>query len=227
MLNIFERVKKQNINVVLNKIKMSDFVFTQDWFTNNIPLWQKELARYKTKPIKMLEVGTYEGRSALWAVENILTHPKSQMYCVDSFPKPQIYNTFMANIKKYHMKNPHVRKDKIKVFKGLSRDMLKTSEMLNTKFDIIYIDADHRSESVLEDAVLAFPLLKSGGLLIFDDYTASKQHDNRCPKPAIDSFLNAYANDIRVLYTRWQVVVQKRLVPRAKPECHSEFYDYK
>ena len=37
-------------------------------------------------------------------------------------------------------------------------------------FDLIYIDASHYAPDVLSDAVLAFKLLKPGGILIFDDY---------------------------------------------------------
>ena len=37
------------------------------------------------------------------------------------------------------------------------------------KYDIIYIDGSHEARDVLEDAVLAYRLLKIGGLLIFDD----------------------------------------------------------
>jgi predicted O-methyltransferase YrrM len=38
-------------------------------------------------------------------------------------------------------------------------------------FDVIYIDADHRLRSVAKDAAVAVHKLRSGGLLVFDDYT--------------------------------------------------------
>ena len=40
-------------------------------------------------------------------------------------------------------------------------------------FDFIYVDASHRAPDVLLDAVLAFQLLRIGGLIIFDDEVRS------------------------------------------------------
>lgn len=195
---------------------MSKYHFTSDWFSNNIPLWERELAKFRNKPINFLEIGTYEGRSAIWALENILTHRDSKIYCVDTFQEGT-YQTYKKNVAKFG--------DKVFTLKGQSRDMLKLPHILQKKFDIIYIDSDAHSSQVLEDAVLAFPLLKPGGLLIFDDYTYSKQRDNRCPKQGIDAFLNAYAEFVHVVSARWQVIVQKNYVPRHKKPCRSEFYD--
>jgi hypothetical protein len=36
-------------------------------------------------PTKALEVGSFEGRSALWMLENLLTHPDSTLTVVDTF----------------------------------------------------------------------------------------------------------------------------------------------
>jgi predicted O-methyltransferase YrrM len=196
---------------------MSKYTFSSDWFTNNIPIWEKELLKYKKKPIKFLEIGTYEGRSAIWALENILQHNDSHIFCVDTFQEGT-FSTFKKNIYPF--------RDKVTILKGTSQKMLKLPVILKEKFDIIYIDADHHSSQVLESAILSFPLLKKGGLLIFDDYTYSKEHDNRCPKQGIDAFLNAYAEDIHVIYSKWQVIVKKRHLPRPRKPCKSEFYDY-
>lgn len=200
-----------------------EYHFTSDWFSNNISLWKKELSKYRMKPVKFLEVGTYEGRSAIWALNNILTHPRSHMTCIDTFEVPGTFSTLKKNIQR----DPNI-KDKVTIMKGKSQDMLKTPWILaNTgKFDIIYIDADHHSKHRLEDAVLCFPLLKPGGLMIFDDYTNNKTHDKNCPKPGIDAFLDNYADELRVLHTNWQVIVQKRIKPLSTRPCRSEFYTF-
>lgn len=50
------------------------YKFTEDWFSGNIPLWTEVLAPFKGKPdIHYLEIGVWEGRSAIWVLENILT----------------------------------------------------------------------------------------------------------------------------------------------------------
>jgi hypothetical protein len=44
-----------------------DYRFTADWFTPAIPVWKKVLKDYQGKPdIHYLEVGIFQGRSALW-----------------------------------------------------------------------------------------------------------------------------------------------------------------
>jgi predicted O-methyltransferase YrrM len=194
-------------------------MFSVDWFSNNIPVWQKQLKRFVGQPVNALEIGSYEGMSALWLLHNILTHPKSRMYCIDSFEddkKGIVINAFQNNMQPF--------KNKYKLFKGKSSDVLKMPQLLKTQFDVVYIDGNHHSRHVLEDAVLAFALLKPKGILIFDDYTNSKDHDNRCPKPAIDAFLNAYANEIKVIYSKWQVIVEKRTRPMNSKPCYSEFW---
>ena len=59
---------------------------------------------------------------------------------------------------------------------GRSQDLLRA--MTGEPFDLVYIDASHEAADVLADAVLAWPLLKPGGFLGFDDYTS-----RRFPEP--------------------------------------------
>jgi len=188
--------------------------FTEDWFSNNIPTWEKYLSHYKNKPLNFLEIGSFEGRSAIWLLENILKHPKSKLYVVDVWIDTTIYNRFIKNIEPY--------KEKVVIMRGLSRDMLR--QLKQPIFDFIYIDANRHSKNVLEDAVLSYPLLKPGAMMIFDDYTNNKEHDINCPKPGIDAFLNMYIQELKVLKTQWQVVVVKRKTHLPRKLCFSEFY---
>lgn len=203
----------------MNSTPNLPYEFTVDWFSNNIPAWKELFKHHKNRPVKWLEIGTYEGRSALWAVEHVLKHTDSSITCVDTWDDPKVFSTFKKNIK-------HAPKEKITYIKSSSRDALKKPALIKrgAQFDVVYIDADHHSSSVLEDAILAFPLLKPGGLMIFDDYTYSKERDNRCPKQGIDAFLNAFAQHVHVKSARWQVVVQKLEKPRRKEKCMSEYY---
>src|SRR5206468_651218 len=44
-----------------------EYVFTQNWFTDRIIYWSELLKEFKGKPdVNYLEIGTFEGRSALW-----------------------------------------------------------------------------------------------------------------------------------------------------------------
>lgn len=195
-------------------------VFTEDWFTNNIPLWKKQLGRLRGKPLSFLEVGTFEGRSALWMLENVLTHPDSLLYIVDDWSdagdrNSDPYATFLRNIAQH--------RKKVKILRGCSREMLRG--IRRERFDFAYIDASKHSRNVLEEAVLIFPLLKPNALLIFDDYTHNKEHSHDCPRHGVDAFLNVYANHIRVLHLGWQAVIRKRARPLPDRPCYSEYFE--
>ena len=71
-------------------------------------------------------------------------------------------------------------------------------------FDLIYIDGSHTAPDVLTDAVLAFQLLRVGGVMIFDDYLWSMEaplyvDPLNMPKPAIDAFTMIFMRKVRVM----------------------------
>ena len=94
-------------------MKEENFIFTSDWFSAHIPFFEKRLERLKgAKDIHFLEVGSYEGRSSCYFLENyILDDEKSTLTCVDTFlggngtPKTntqdRIWQNFSHNMKNY------------------------------------------------------------------------------------------------------------------------------
>lgn len=209
--------KKQESNAVYN--------FTKDWFTNNVQRWQTHLKHFKGTPCKALELGSFEGRSAIWLLENILTHPNSNITCVDNFNfNHNVENVDGVEVKARFVKNTKPFGKKVKLYTMDTRDALKLPKLTQQQFDLVYIDAGRHSKNVLEDAILAFPLLKEGGTIIFDDYTTSKDHDYTCPKKGIDAFLDIFSNELRVRSTSWQVIATKK-TPKVLPKfCHSELF---
>ncbi len=202
--------------------RKSEYTFSFDYFTNNIPRWEKHFKKLmkagKETPLQALELGSLEGRSAIWTLENILVHPKSHITCVDNYAKVP------ATVKKHFLNNTVKFGDKIELIVKDTRDALKSPELLNKEFDFIYIDASRHSKNVLEDAILALPLLKVGGYIVFDDYTSSKEHDNACPKKGIDTFLDIFHDELKVENTSWQVIARKKKPKRAPKACHSELF---
>lgn len=54
------------------------------------------------------------------------------------------------------------------ILEGLSHEVVAT--LPSRSFDLVYVDADHRPDSVRRDAVEAVRVLKDSGVLIFNDY---------------------------------------------------------
>lgn len=200
-----------------------EYIYTVDWFSSHILLWANYLNEFKGKPnLRFLEIGSYQGRSSVWLLENILTDDTSSITCVDTFEGSTehhehfrddittLFETFSHNISKFNEKV----KDKVKVIRNTSQVALKQLSLEagagDGQYDFVYIDGDHKASSVMEDAVLSLPLLKKGGLMIFDDYLwtcCKKEIDD--PKPAIDAFMHLYADKIKVLFINQQVIIRK------------------
>ena len=194
------------------EIKETNYIFTQDWFTGNIINWTHILKDLKDKPnLRFLEIGSYQGRSTVWLLENILTHDTSTITCIDTFEGSaehlQDYQYDLQTLFKVFCHNIYNFKNKVNIVKNKSQIVLK---QINVLFDFIYIDGDHIASSVIEDAILSFSLLKKGGIMVFDDYEWScNKTPIDDPKPAIDAFLLIYADKIKVLSKNNQVIIEK------------------
>ena len=199
---LFTSCRTLNVSKNVGDNKPKTYSFSVDWFSNNIPIWQKALAPFKAQPdVKYLELGVYEGRSLIWMLENILTHPTAQVVAIDLFPE-NLLTTFRHNLEVAGAGN------KVEVLKGKFSDIL--GKLPRKSFDIIYLDGGHMSWTTLETTILAWPLLKDNGLLIFDDYLSHKDWpEELTPKAAIDAFILSHRNFVDITGQGYQMFVRK------------------
>lgn len=174
------------------------YEFTADWVTANEMTWLRLLQSFMHQqaagtPIRMLEIGSYEGRSSIWWMDNILTHPASSLTCIDPSPS----HLFLPNIT--------ASKHSLRFIRNSSAVVLPQLIALQEKFSIIYIDGSHLARDVLLDGLLSLQLLLPEGIIIFDDYEWSSPSGKRPPKPAIDALINIC--NLTVLHRGWQVAV--------------------
>jgi predicted O-methyltransferase YrrM len=194
--------------------------FSNDWFTGNIPIWTqniKTLGQYfSPAKIKALEIGSFEGMSALFILENF---PNAQLTCVDTWEGADehhtkdssvyiedfsnvVVNKFDSNLKEYQ--------GRLTKYRGTSFDFL-TSIDKEISFDLMYIDGSHDSGDVVFDAFLGFRHLNKGGIMIFDDYFwgafYKKPLDN--PAGAINAFLKLKQGEYKLIAVYGQLIIQK------------------
>jgi predicted O-methyltransferase YrrM len=184
-------------------MKSSDYSFTQDYVSDRASVWNRYLAELKSKEnIQMLEVGSFEGRSAIWFLSNVLTHRSSTITCIDPFPHRIIEFRFDHNVRVSGFSN------RVTKIKGRSQDVLRLFREKN--FDFVYIDGSHRAEDVQADALLSWSLVKPGGIVIFDDYLweLERPPEDR-PQIAIDQFLSDFGSELETLHKGFQVIVRK------------------
>lgn len=184
------------------------------------PNWTKWLGHLSGMPDRTgLELGCWRGESAEWMLDHIFTGHKSGYVTVDTFEGSEEHH--MGGID--CTANEKIARERLARFgdaaiiiKGTSFDHLRTHAFhCQTNpgkylFDFVYVDAAHDAMNVLRDSVLAFDMLKPGGIMVWDDYewTVMQQPVDR-PKLAIDAFLTCYARQVEVIGMGWQVAVKK------------------
>jgi len=177
--------------------------FTHEYFPDHIKIWKRFLSPYKgLKDINYLEVGVFEGQSAFWIKENILTHKSCKLNLVDYF-HPLYEKQFLENLSEVNSEN-------IILHKGQSSEKLRSFKP--HQFDIIYIDGGHIAKDIFIDLALAWTLLKFEGTLIIDDYPLLKDKApiHMRPGAVIDCFITSFSEEIEVLHKEWQVILKKR-----------------
>ncbi len=178
------------------------YQFTADWFSHAEPVWGELLAQLN--PSRVLEIGSYEGRSACFLIDRIAAQRPLELRCIDSWSGRLDYaadvdlasveERFDCNIATAIRGAAHP----VTFHKNKGASKLHLAQLLGagaSRFDLIYVDGSHDAPDVLSDAVLAFHLLEPGGVMVFDDYLwplgAEGARDHyRMPKPAIDAFVN-------------------------------------
>lgn len=194
---------------------MPDFKY--DWFTGNIPGLTKVLERFKGKEhVRALEIGPFEGRSTVWFLENILTHGSSTIQCIDHFEGGKDHEHFGVDISGAEARFAENTRSFYGQVRLLKRPSWKALRMLTCMenfeyFDFVYIDGSHLAQDVMEDAVLAWRMMKpTGSIIIFDDYlwkNMPEPLDN--PGPGIDAFLSIYKGKYKELMRGYQIAIEK------------------
>lgn len=187
--------------------------FTQDYFSHNIPHLTAMLSRIPEKK-RFLEIGSFEGRSTCWFLQNM--DEDGTMVCIDTWQGSeehghldlkQLKDRFDENVSAVVKPSQNLKTLQKTSYDGLS---VLSVTMQPLQFDFIYIDGSHQAADVMTDACMAFPLLKKGGVMVFDDYLWGKElgvlHN---PKIAVDAFTTIFAERCNIVGIGYQVAVQK------------------
>jgi predicted O-methyltransferase YrrM len=199
----YSRRKFQTWRTTRELAHESGYSYTSDYISKNLENWMRLLGEYRGHPgVQMLEIGSYEGRSAVWFLENILTHPTAGIVCIDFFTRLSLSMRFDHNIRHSGASG------KVTKMKGHSDAILTTLPLEH--FDIIYVDGSHQAAPVLMDAMLCWYRLKPGGVMIFDDYLWDREElASDRPQMAIDLFLKAFEGSYDLLLKDYQVAIRK------------------
>lgn len=194
---------------------MTQYTFQRDWFSSTIPEWEMTLSPLRGKPnLAFLEIGSFEGRSAVWLLENILTDQTSTLTCVDTWSgsaEHESTSLHFDQVESNFDRNIRVTGSGTQVIKVKNFSYKVLPHLKPDSYDFIYIDGSHKASDVLEDAVLSWRLLKRDGIIIFDDYVWEPQYSElESPKIGVDAFVKCYQDQITIIRESMQYTIQKK-----------------
>lgn len=201
--------------------------FTSDWFSyalENFEIVKKaSMGGHNTRPgyvNSILEIGSHEGRSACWMLENLLSDVGT-LTCIDPFANhhinpfrdksytvdEEVFARFQANVTE--AKKPQQTVD---IMRGISYYALADLIAQRRTFDFIYVDGNHQADATLADACMSFGLLNPTGFMLFDDYLWDHLPDvlDR-GKMSIDAFVNMFLPSIQFSKIGYQMLIQKKV----------------
>jgi predicted O-methyltransferase YrrM len=179
--------------------------YIDDWVSSNIANWLEWLGHLIGRAgVAGLEIGSYEGRSACWFLDHVLTDPSSRLTCIDPWYDQSRRQRFEASIADTG------RAMQVGSWQDVSRKVLHF--ISDQSLDFAYIDGSHEARDVLADGLAVLPLLKPGGVMIFDDYEWDKPDLARVrPGIGVDCFLavTVPAGVVEVVGKGYQVAVRR------------------
>ncbi|KAK1223091.1 hypothetical protein PQX77_014019 [Marasmius sp. AFHP31] len=194
-----------------------EFTSTQDWFSFNTGIWSPFITQLRTNidhPARALEIGSWEGRSAVYLLENLCNTPDSMLVCIDHF---DLHRT-AAGRERYEkiQRNLSIPGYPFRVVDefsvpGLYQLLKEEIEKETGGFDFVYIDGSHEADDTFLDAELAWRLTRTDAIVIFDDYEWSTEDPESIhhPKRGIDGFLSLHLGEYEVLHRGYQVIIRK------------------
>ena len=161
--------------------------------------------------LRFLQIGAFTGDATVWLVDNILTQANSVLEDVDIWTgsdEQEHKDMDWLDVERVYDSRIAFRPNVIK-YKMDSKEFLRSIE--EPTYDFIYIDGDHTAEGVLRDALLAWRLLKPGGIIAFDDYLWEDPRGIAYqPKWSIDTFVAIVKDDSEILVSNSQVWLKKK-----------------
>lgn len=152
-----------------------------------------------------VEVGVHKGNTSKRILNSIANNVLEKYFAIDQWDYLDTW--------------PITQKDWNNIYKNACKKLLYFKKMQIIKlpsveaatlfwkeyFDMVYIDADHEYQSVIDDIKAWLPLIKKGGIIAGHDYVYRDGKGRRAiceVKPAVDDFFGK-KNIIKEKHTIW------------------------
>jgi Methyltransferase domain len=185
-----------------------DKEFTSDWSSGNFTLWRRVFWPLCGRPLRILEIGSWEGRSAIFFLNFF---DQATITCIDTFSGGSEHGADQAKrIEERFDHNLAPFGDRVEKIKGPSRQALAHLAAEGRRYDLAYIDGSHMRDDVMADSLGAWSMLNPSGSIIWDDYRWGRDMPpQQRPQPAIDGFLHQREGQYRLLAKGYQLIIER------------------
>ena len=181
---------------------------TTDYFSINAYYWDLIINK-NFKEFSYLEIGSWEGNSALYILENFVT---KRVVCID------IWDLYEDKYKEEHLKRFLNFKSNLDQFNKRFSFFKSTSDKYfdnnDEKFDLIYIDGWHEAPQVYKDICNSWNFLNINGIIICDDYfygDIKSNQDKNLPAYAINKFILQNKTKIKIICVNNNQIFLKKI----------------
>lgn len=185
--------------------------FSGKEFTNNtaetrIGNWMHVLAPYREHIHNVLEIGSWEGMSALFWLNYFDCH----LTCIDTFAGSgdEHAGYDVAGNEGRFDRNLAPFADRVTKLKGHSTNELGRLGEDKKRFHLIYVDGAHHQDQVRTDTLLGWELLRVGGIIIWDDYGYGGGGSGVVD--AVDSFIALTGEAMQIINRNYQIIGIRR-----------------
>ena len=204
----FVKTKKKKLKKIYqNYLQTKKTTF--DYFSINAYYWDLIINK-SFNEFSYLEIGSFEGNSALYILKNFKT---KKVICIDIWDKYddkdkdenlRMFENFKYNLSEFV--------GRFSFFKNTSDEYFLNN---NERFDVIYIDGWHEAPQVYKDLNNSWNRLNNNGLIICDDYfygDIKLSTNSNLPADAINQFLFEKKNNLEVVcVNNSQIFIKKKL----------------
>lgn len=204
--NIFFKKKFKKFKLLHREFLKSKKI-TKDYFSLNAYNFYFCLSKIKNN-FKYLEIGSYEGNSALFVANNFKNC--DLICCLDTWKGSDEITNYNSEIIEKNFDNNLKDYNNVYKIKDISDNFFLQN---NHKFEVIYIDGSHLASQVYKDCINAWRILQTNGFLICDDYIwhyYKKIKDNPCF--AINTFLRTIKNQYNIFIVSNNQLFIKKII---------------
>ena len=177
---LYDSKTSDYVNRKIRRVRRHHLVFRREPYNKPIEWASKRLIKvinkhFTSRTIYAAEVGVWRGRNAYHLLKEI---PNLKLWCIDPYIR-DLVDPHLLNVSVDVMDAKCLAFHTLEQYKERVRwILLKSTQAAKwfnpSSFHFVYLDGDHKYESVKEDIETWWPLIRNGGIMAGHDYQGMK-----------------------------------------------------